>query len=264
MVVVKLSSSGRTPYWVMDISLSLMNHMRMAGWLSKSLIFLFVSSNSRCSRYQPHVPSWVADKTPKILSDWVKHYHSGQVSRSMVSNDTPSFDFTLFKGIIRDAMVIDMLHLLEDNNSYMQTCSEFHCQMPATLPKRWEDGYVLSLTGQNGLLPNMDIPSALLSMEPSLLHLETTKERQNMETTTAFTSMLSRFFNEEYIQTYCYYLAALMQNMKKLLWGADGWHGIFLNRNIDSFTLRPQTPSLTNARKHQSKGVQIFKYTNIF
>ena len=178
--------------------------------------------------------------------------------------------------LIRDAVVLDFLapvsnteqhknhdHHLTNKHKHKHTtdtdtdvgveskqCSATSClQLPALLPVSWTEGYLLTLTGSNGLLPNMDIPASLLSMEPALLHLETAQARQHMERYATQPSLLSFVLAADTLQVYRYYWAQMWRGLSRMVWGPDGWHGALLTHNIESFSIRPMSPS--SQARHQ-------------
>jgi hypothetical protein len=265
LVVVKLSPSGSTPTWILDLSVALIRHLRAAAWLSKSVIFIFTSSTTIPSTNTPQHSSVTHTLSSRMLTRWIQaHHRQSRPDPLHTSTFYPLFDFTPFGGIIRDAVVLDFLAPLSESHpsntaaadDVMVTEECTVSELPPSLPTSWKDGYLLSLTGNNGLLPNMDVPAALLSMEPSLLHLETATHRQRMEQYAVRHSYLSSMFAVNTIQVYRYYWAALLSGMSRMVRGSDGWHGALLASNIESFSLLPMAPTLKEGAptRRASKG----------
>jgi hypothetical protein len=241
------------------MSISLMQHLRMSGWLSKSIIFVFASDDINSSTSQRQNQN--QNHTPELFRRWVSGFHRRHSFNDHVSlsRDFSQFDYTAFTGLLRDAVVLDFLEPDRSSRCGAMECANDVAQLPVQLPTEWTDGYLLAIVGSNGLLPNMDIPSALFSMEPSLLHLEKALDRHEAENYATQESIMSLLFPKSRVQAHRYYWANLMLGMSKMLRGADGWHEVFLSHNVESFTLRPMSPSTSKSvmspgSRHSSKG----------
>ena len=196
--------------WIIDVIVSISNHLRASRWMSKSVLVLIVTNGS--------------DSYSHAIADWLRRYH---LRTTFVDSAGHVQVSPQFHGLLRDALILDMMpcSVSLDENHDMKS------------PQGWPDGYELAFIGSNGQLPNMDMISAILSMQSKYITLRHDRALSLVFTDSGAGASAQSLGYSNYWDR----LQGLFAFCRGLIMGPDGWHGHFLAHNIDSMTLKPLT-----------------------
>ena len=129
-------------------------------------------------------------------------------------------------GLIREALVIDLFGRPVEGNNLSKGVSD---NLRSNFQQQWTGGLAVMSTGINGALPNMDIIAALGVVFRKPIEIGENKLGLNYD----FSHYSSK------TQGYLIRLCNLFEYVASIAQGSSGFHSQFLNKNIDSVTIRP-------------------------
>ena len=223
-------------------------------WLAKRLIFILIPIESELfSSSRIRVDNWLSE-----YLDGTVQGLDGAYSDDLNPIQTPPV-------LIRQALILDLY--FDTRSSYIpgkhDSDDYSHAITPLPAPiihpsststtKRWSH-LELDLLGPYGLQPNMDAVTAFLSLNPhTILPSSTCTSEENILLTWLTRNVLSYYTvtpqQQMCINAYCNKLCGLTKFLLysshySILMKGDGLHSSFLTRHIDSYTIRPVSPTV--------------------
>lgn len=247
---------------------ALISKLLQSDWMSKRVLILLVPTSCRgvnsleeggdiCDSV---VYDGIADRIrySSSLGVWLKDYHAASIDKASIFNIPIESDISAIgsgehsaplEGLLRDAYIVDfsepfITSLPPDALKKAVRQPSVHSETRPSWSK-----IQLSVAGNNGQLPNMDILSAPMATfagevvdEGDALPAFTAQTQRS-----SFLALLqsglcgfaSLFSHRHLGEKYCRVLSGLIQFSGALIEGPSGLHGQFIRRNIDSLTLRP-------------------------
>jgi hypothetical protein len=198
---------------VMNLVATLLLNLQETMWMSKNVMCLFVPYSNSIKD---------SNRYSETLAKWLDRYYSSITFPQRTSE-------TKYWGTLRHAIILDFY---SDNNWYINNNSHSIHSTSQLTP------YKLHFSGINGVLPNMDVISAVLSMAPDHISIGTGKYGEEMRNQNTNNNKMKSAKNYYIKPVYENLLYDLFSFCSDLLKGSDGWHAIFLSHNIDAITIR--------------------------
>ena len=251
---------------------ALISKLLQSDWMSKRILILLVPT--RCRGINEEVEDicdsvmhdGTADKIrySSSLGAWLKDYHALNAGKESLFNISIKSDASAIgseeysaplEGLLRDAYIVDF------SEPYITSLPPEAMQKGVRQPSvhskarpSWRK-VQLSVVGNNGQLPNMDILSAPLATfagevidEGDALPASTTQRVWSSVPAllqSGLCGFASLFSCRHRCEKYCRVLSGLMNFSGALIEGPTGLHSQFIRRNIDSLTLRPIPASVS-------------------
>lgn len=246
---------------------ALINKLLRSDWMSKRVLFLLVPT--RCQG--ANILEEAGDICDSVVSDgivdrirfssslgiWLTDYHGANIDIDSISNIPIEWNVSAIgsgehsaplEGLLRDAYIVDFSEPFITSLPSEAPQKGVHSQARASWRK-----VQLSVVGNNGQLPNMDILSAptatfagdVIDEGDALPEPTTQTEKSSFPSLLesclcGWASLLSR---TRVCERYCRVLSGLINFSGAMLEGPSGIHGQLIRRNIDSLTLRPVAAS---------------------